>query len=138
MRWTDLNFRPEARVLRQFALLWLVFFIGFGTFQWMARGNTNAGMILGGIGCVLGGLGLALPGAIRWLYAVCMAVSFPIGWLLSQVMLAVLFYIIIMPIALLFRLRGRDLLQRKRLPEHKSLWLPKSLPQDVRSYFRQY
>ena len=138
MRWTDLNFRPEPKVLRQFALLWLVFFIGFGTFQWLARGNTNIGTILGAIGGVLGILGLIRPDAIRWLYIVCMAVSFPIGWLLSQVMLAVLFYAIITPIALLFRLRGRDLLQRKRDPDQKSLWLPKSLPQDVRSYFRQY
>jgi multisubunit Na+/H+ antiporter MnhG subunit len=138
MRWTDLNFRPEAKVLRQFALLWLVFFSGIGIFQWLARGHAGVGMTLGAIGCVLGILGLIWPKALCWLYVSCMAASFPIGWLLSQVMLAVLFYVIITPIALLFRLRGRDLLQRRRDPNRKSLWLPKSLPHDVRSYFRQY
>ena len=138
MLWKDLNFRPEPRLLRQFAMLWLIFFNGLGTFQWLVRGNARAGLLLVVIGCLGGILGLIRPAAVRWLYAAGMAVSYPIGWLLSHLMLAVLFYGMITPIALLFRLRGRDLLQRRHVPNQKSLWLPKALPQDMRSYFRQY
>ena len=137
MRWTDLNLRPEARMLRQFALLWLLFFAGIGAFQWLARGNAGMGLTLAAIGGIAGLPGLIAPRSIRWLYVACMIVSFPIGWVVSQAMLAILFYVIITPMALLFRLRGRDLLLR-RAAGQKSLWLPKSLPQDVRSYFRQY
>ena len=137
MRWTDLNLRPEARMLRQFALLWLLFFAGIGAFQWLSRGNSGVAWMLAAIGGMAGLPGLIAPRSIRWLYVACMVVSFPIGWVVSQAMLAILFYVIITPMALLFRLRGRDLLLR-RAAGQKSLWLSKSLPQDVRSYFRQY
>ena len=55
-----------------------------------------------------------------------------------QVLLLIMFYGIITPVALLFRARGRDLLCRKPTPERQSLWQPKTLPSDVRRYLRQY
>ena len=53
-------------------------------------------------------------------------------------MLLVMYYGVITPVALLFRIQGRDLLRRKRLPSETTFWAPKQTPQDVRSYFRQY
>jgi hypothetical protein len=53
-------------------------------------------------------------------------------------MLFVMFYGVITPVALVFRLRGRDLLRRRPEPGATTFWLPKDTPQDVRSYFRQY
>jgi hypothetical protein len=52
--------------------------------------------------------------------------------------LLLLFYGLITPVALFFRVRGRDPLRRKGAPAATTFWLPKDTPQDVRSYFRQY
>jgi len=49
-----------------------------------------------------------------------------------------MYYGIITPVALFFRIRGRDLLRRKPTAAPTSFWLPKETPEDVRSYFRQY
>jgi hypothetical protein len=53
-------------------------------------------------------------------------------------MLAVMYYGIITPLAVWFRLRGRDLLARKPAPNRASFWAPKHTPSDMRAYFRQY
>jgi len=64
--------------------------------------------------------------------------AFPIGWVISQIMLLLMFYVVLTPVAWIFRLRGRDMLQRKPAPARASYWVPKESPTDLRRYFRQY
>lgn len=138
MTWSDLPLHPTTKVLRQFAAAWLVFFLALGAYQYLARGHAPLGLALMGAALVIGLPGLIWPRAVRWLFVGWMVVAFPIGWLISLLMLLIMFYGLITPVALLFRLRGRDLLGRKSPPAGNSFWLPKHTPQDVRSYFRQY
>jgi saxitoxin biosynthesis operon SxtJ-like protein len=138
MKWSDIQFKPRNRIVRQFAAAWLVFLLACGAHQWIARGHHKTALVLGALGVGFGGLGLAVPPAIRWLYVSCMIVAFPIGWVLSQVLLAVMFYCVITPVAVFFRLRGRDLLGRKPGPERASFWTARTQPEDLRRYFRQY
>jgi hypothetical protein len=137
MTLTDIQLRPARRVLRQFAVAFFVFGIGWGVVLWV-RGYHRTAAILAGAGFVIGLAGLIAPSTIRWLFVGCMVLAFPIGWLISQVALALVFYLLITPIALFFRLRGRDALQLKRPLADASLWKPKTQPDDIRRYFRQY
>ena len=129
---------PNARALRQFSAAWLIFFSAFGAHQYFVRGHHRVGIASIIAALIFGILGLAKPAAVRWLFITSTTLAFPIGWLLSQIMLALMFYLVLTPIALIFRLTGRDVLQRKFDPTRKSYWLPKQTPRDVRSYFRQY
>jgi len=138
MTWSDIPFKPTAKALRQFAAAWLVFFLAFGAHQYWVRKHTSVGLGLMILALAIGPLGLTKPAAVRWLFVGWMVLAFPIGWLISALMLLVMFYGILTPVALFFRLRGRDLLQRKPAPEATTFWVPKETPQDVRSYFRQY
>ena len=138
MKWSDVPFQPTEKALRQFAIAWLVFFLSFGAHQYLARGHRPLGLAVGLLAVCVGGLGLVKPGALRWLFVSWMVLAFPIGWLMSQLILLMMFYVIITPVALLFRLRGRDLLLRRPTPGLASFWRPKETPRDVQSYFRQY
>jgi hypothetical protein len=138
MKWTDLPLHPRSRDLRQFSAGWLVFFVAWGAHRWLGHGPRALGVALCLLGVVVGGLGLFKPGAVRWLFLSWMVLVFPIGWLVSQVVLAVMFYGIITPVALLFRLGRRDLLCRKPALDRPSYWTPKTTPEDVRRYLRQY
>jgi hypothetical protein len=138
MTFADIPLRPTSRALRQFAAAWLVFFLAFGAHQYLVRKHTSAGLFLMALALAVGLLGLIKPGAVRWVFVVWMVAAFPIGWLISLLMLLVMYYGIITPVAVFFRLRGRDLLGRKPAPTAATFWLPKQAPQDVRSYFRQY
>jgi len=138
MKWSDLPVNPTARALRQFAGAWLIFFLAVGAHRYLARGQHQLGIAVGVMAVVVGVAGLIKPAAVRRLFVGATVLAFPIGWVVSQLMLALMFYGIITPLALFFRLRGRDLLARKPAPNRPSFWLPKQTPEDVRSYFRQY
>jgi hypothetical protein len=138
MKWSDIQFKPPANIVRQFAGGWLVFIGALGAHQWLARGHERVGQMMIAAALVIGLLGLIKPAAIRWLFVAAMVVAFPIGWVVSHLLLAIMFYLVLTPVALFFRLRGRDLLHRKRSPGQASFWKEKITPQEARSYFLQY
>jgi hypothetical protein len=138
MKFSDLPLNPDQKALRQFAAAWLIFFSVIGAHQYLNRGHHGVGLSIGIMAVVFGMIGLSKPAALRWLFVTWMVLAFPIGWVVSQVMLLLMFYGIVTPVALVFRLRGRDLLGRKRASNRATWWTPKPSPQDVRSYFRQY
>ena len=137
MKWSDIPFCPTARVLRQFAGAWLIFFGGAAALQGLFRSRPVVGIILAVLAVVVGALGLIRPVTIRWIFVGMMVLSFPIGWLIAQVMLAVLFFGIFTPVGLIFRLKRRDLLCL-RPSDKPTYWQVKQTPTDVNSYFRQF
>src|SRR5687768_8935989 len=104
MRWSDIPFDPSPRMLRQFAGLWIVFFGGLACWHGFVRGNTTVALVLGALAVTLGPLGLVLPRALRPVFVGWMILVLPIGWVVSHVLLAVLFYGLFTPLALVFRL----------------------------------
>jgi hypothetical protein len=138
MKWSDLPLKPSARVLRQFAAAWLTLFLAVGVYRYIARGQHQVGIAVGVMAVLVGLAGLIRPAAVRWLFVGATVLAFPIGWVVSQIMLAIMFYGIITPLALLFRIRGRDLLALKPGPSRSSFWTPKQTPGDMGRYFRQY
>ncbi len=138
MRWADLPLRPSAKVLRQFAGAWLAFGLALGLYEWLARGHHRLGPILCLLAVGVGVSGLIRPGLVRWLFIAATVAAFPLGWLVSQAVLLFLFFAVITPFSLWFRLRGRDPLGRRRQPDRPSFWVPKQQPRDISRYFRQY
>jgi hypothetical protein len=138
MTWSEIPFRPATKALRQFAAGWLLFFLALGVHQYLVRHHPRAGLALIGLAVVIGAAGLVKPSLVRWIFVGWMVLAFPIGWIISEVMLLLMFYGVMTPAAVLFRVRGRDLLRRKPEPGATTFWMPKPTPQDLRSYFRQY
>jgi hypothetical protein len=138
MRWSDIQFDPPRKTLRQFAALWLVCFGGMALWQALVRERAGLASILAVLALTIGLLGLARPEWMRRIYVGWMILAFPIGWTVSQVMLAVMFFGLFTPLGLVFRLLGRDPLHRTRRPELESYWAPKPAPTDLRRYFKQF
>jgi len=74
----------------------------------------------------------------RYLYVGLTLLTFPIGFILSHVLLAIVFYLVITPVGLVMRLLGRDPLQRKFNREASTYWVDHAEPKSVEEYFRQY
>jgi hypothetical protein len=134
---TTLDLHPTDRMLRQFAGAWLLVFSGLAANQWLMRGHARTAIALVGIALVIGVAGLLRPRLVRWLFVAATVLAFPIGWVVSQVMLVVLFIGVVTPVALLFKVQRRDRLARKRSAQ-SSYWKPKTAMDDVRRYLRQY
>jgi len=138
MTWSDLPRNPNARTLRQFAATWLVFFLACGAHQGLIKGRPGLGLAIALLAVVVGLVGLRWPLAVRWVFVGWMMLAFPIGWTLSLVMLLLMYFFVLTPVALFFRLIRRDALARRLDAGAASYWVEKETPSDSRRYFRQY
>lgn len=143
----QLNLRPDVKQLRQFGLIALgAFAVIGGVILWrgglfgLDLGSAARPMayVLWALGVVSAGFSLVLPKANRPLFVVLALVAYPIGLVVSHVVLALLFFGILTPVALVFRLIGRDPLERRFEPERESYWVDVPEVSDTESYFRQF
>jgi hypothetical protein len=134
----DINWKPSPRMLRQFAVAAL---FGFGlvgglvAWKW---DNLDVARWLWAAGAVICVLGLIAPRSVLPVYILLTAAAFPVGLVISHVILLIMFFGLFTPIALAFRLFGRDLLQRSIEPESASYWSLRSDPLPPRRYYNQY
>ena len=125
------------KTLRQFAVVAIVFFGGLACLEGYGRDRWSVAYMLGGLAITVGLLGLVRPQAIRPLFLGLTAVTYPIGWVVSKVLLVTIFYGMFMPLALFFKVIKRDALARRPQPYKETYWLPKQAPRGIHSYFRQ-
>ncbi|MGF1581199.1 MAG: SxtJ family membrane protein [Gemmataceae bacterium] len=138
MNWIDIPFHPEKTFLRQFGLLCVGMFGLFATWQALFRGNVFVAIVFGTIAAVFGIVSVVAPSFLRFVFVGWMVLVFPVGWIVSRVLLGVIFYGVITPVSLFFRLVGRDALCRKQESGQQTYWTTRRQTEDVKRYLRQY
>lgn len=143
----ELNLRPDARTLRQFGwialggfgLLALLAWNGWLAFAYLGEASrASVALALAALAAVSGLFSLVFPKANLPIYLGLTIAAFPIGFVLSYVIMGTLFYVVIAPIGLLMRLFGHDPMDRRFRPDAKSYWMD-ARPQRPRdSYFKQF
>lgn len=78
------------------------------------RGRMLRAEIIGGIGGVLLICGLAYPPLLKWPSALWWRFSRALGYVNARILLTILFSLVLVPLSILWRLTGRDPLQRRR------------------------
>jgi hypothetical protein len=86
------------------------------------------------------GIGLAAPKALKPVYLAWMSVATVLGFLASQLILTLFFFVVITPIGLLARLSGKDFLSLKLDRQAPSYWLRREPhpPKSPADYERQF
>lgn len=143
----QINFKPDERTLRQFGFIalfgfgllgllaykeWLIFAVGLGALR------EPIAYALFGLGALSLVFSLVYPKANGPIYVGLSVIAFPIGFVLSYVLMGVLFFLIIAPIALLLRALGKDPMHRKYDRAAASYWQKVEDRRDQESYFRQF
>ena len=136
MKLMEINWQPGERQLRQFGLLCLVLFPLLG--WWWGGGRLPAITIPGGVGLLLAAVGILRPIWLRPLFVALCLLAWPIGLIVGELALLLVYYGVITPLGLLRRACGRDGLERGLDREAASYWQPKRRPNDRRSYGRQW
>jgi hypothetical protein len=128
---------PDTAELRRFALSMV---IGFGVLGGIAV-LRHRGIVPLATGLWIAGLVLAVaalvPGLGRCVYLGVYVVSGAIGFLVSNVLLTLVYYLLFTPIGLVLRLVGKDPL-RLRARAANSHWQPHGTREDERAYYRRY
>lgn len=138
MALVDINWNPPPKDLRIFAVLQLIFFAVVAAVTYQRTGAAGTATAIVAISAVVLVVGSLKPTWLRWVYVVWMAAVFPIGFVVSHVLMAAVFYLVVTPIGLIMRIMGRDPMHRKFDPEARTYWQPRKPPQGNRSYFRQF
>jgi len=128
---------PERKQLRQFAGIWFPAFCAL--IGWLVGKKTGhwGAVQLGWAICGMQALaGLIYPAAIRPVFVGLILLTFPIGWVVSHVLLGAIFYLLVTPIGLILRMTGHDPLQLKP-PAGGSLWKTPVGKTDPASYLHQ-
>jgi len=133
----EIQWNPERKQLRQFAAIWFPAFCAL--VGWMVGKKTGqwAGVEIAWIACAAVAVaGSFYPPLIRPVFVGLILATFPLGWVVSHVLLGAIFYGIVTPIGLILRLTGHDPLQLRR-PAGNSLWKTPVGKTDPASYLRQ-
>ena len=138
MAMIEIDKNPAPRTLRQFAGLFLVAFGVIGYLVLRRTESLNAALVIWGVAALVALVGLIRPRAIRLVYLGMIYLAFPIGWVVSHVLLALVLYLLFTPIGWALRLFGRDPLERSFDREAGSYWTVHEQPASMDRYFRQF
>jgi len=91
-------------------------------FLWRQRAPGLRLGLAGGGGLLLLA-GTLFPARLRTAYLAWMALALALGWVMSRVMLTIVFIVVLTPLALLARLSGKRFLAMERDPSASSYWV---------------
>jgi hypothetical protein len=141
----DVSWKPTDPQLRQFGWIalaglplagWL-----FGGKPWPLAESTQMQRVvlaaLAGLGIIAATLASLRPQALRWPFLGATLLALPLGLVIGELILAIIYFLLFLPVSLVFRLLGRDALERGIDRSAKTYWQPKAPPPGHESYFRQ-
>lgn len=135
-----IDFNPPDDQLCQFGAVALGGFTLIGVVLTQQFGlPTSVGHIALALAAVMGLLGaMELTAPIKPVFIGMMILAWPIGMVISLVLLSLIYYGMFTPFAVFFRLTGRDKLQRKLEPAAESYWCVREKQRSPSSYLRLY
>jgi hypothetical protein len=143
----EINLRPDDKTLRQFGFIAFAGFGGVAALAWFevlifSFGLGDARPIVAGgfagLGVISLLLSLVYPKANLPIYVGLTIISYPIGFVVSYVIMGTLFYLLITPVGIFFKITGRDTMKRRFEPEAASYWIPVERQRSRESYFKQF
>ena len=134
----EVNRNPGKGELNWFGLIFLAFFGLVGALVWFKAGrHVTARWIWIGAGAITL-LYYAVPPLRRLLYLAWMYAAYPIGWVMSHLVLGIVFYLVFTPIGLIMRLLGKDPMHRKFREDGGGYWREHDPHRQPGRYFRQF
>ena len=113
--------KATSRDLRKFGLTIGGVFLALGAWFYLRHKPWWPWFIWSGTPLAL--LGAIAPRSLKWIYVGWMAMAMVLGAIVSTILLTLLFYVVVTPVALAARLAGKDFLNRKLEPTKSSYWI---------------
>lgn len=114
------NIKNEKSEFRKFGIIIGLFLLVISGFLFWKGNETFEIMLASGL--VLCVLGFTIPIALKPIYWVWMALATILGWIMTRVILGVLFYLVITPIGMLSRRSRNKFLDLKWREARNSYW----------------
>ena len=131
------HIKSDKKELRKFGLtVGIALLIFGGVVFWLGKEYYRYPLFIG-LGLIL--LGALLPAVLKPLQKVWMAIAVIIGWFMSRVILILLYYLVLTPIALIAKLFGKQFLDLKWDGSQSTYWNYRDQqPADKSGYEKQF
>jgi hypothetical protein len=114
------NIKESKKDLRKFGLTVGIVLLAIASLlYWKGKENYTAFGIIGGFLVVVS---ILFPIILRPLNKIWMTLAILMGWIMTRVILIVIFFIVLTPLGLIARLIGKDFLDLKIDKEKNSYW----------------
>lgn len=134
----EINYHPSNKQLRIFGITLAVFAFLVGTLVYHRSNSLPWSIVVTAIIFTIAAIGLLLPRFMRLVYVTWMVCVFPIGWLISHTVMALVYYLLFTPIGFLRRTFFGDPLTRKLDRTADSYWHELEPTENKQTYFRQF
>lgn len=135
----EVNTDPSSRQLRQFGVLWFAFLGFLGAVAWFKGDLTRTAVVLWVLAIVVPAIGWLSPRFMRLVFVAMSYAAFPVGFVVSHVVLALVYYGVLTPIGLLMRIFGYDSMRRRFDADVDSYWIERDPSgTEPKRYFRQF
>jgi hypothetical protein len=132
-----LNTQPSRRQLIQFGVAWATFFLLAALFAaW--RSALVSPWLLAVIAILPPLMGWIFPSFLRILYIGLAVITFPIGLVVSHLILAALYYLVLSPIGLILRGVKLGFFPKRPDPSSPTYWVSRTKTRTRNDYFKPY
>lgn len=130
----DTSNRTEQR---KFGLVMAAAVVVVSLVHWLIRGHYAVWMLYVAAAFLLPGL--LYPPVLRPIFVVWIKFALALNWVMTRLLLSIVFFGMITPLRWFFALIGKDTLDRARDPNAQTYWQDaEEQPTDPKRYFRQY
>ncbi len=139
MSLVEIDWNPKSKQLQSFGKIALVASAVISLLLYLLKGVAIQWvLIIFAFGFIIFIISMISLKLTKMIYLGMILVTLPIGWVVSFILLAIFYYLLLAPLGLIFRLMGRDPLCRKFDPKAKSYWLSRQPPKGPEQYFHQF
>jgi len=135
----EINRNPTRRQLNQFGFIWLGFLVLFGAIARFKLDAPNLALGLWVAALVVPVVGWLIPSVMRAVFLGMSYAAWPIGFVVSHVILALVYYLVFTPVGLAMRIFGYDPMKRGFDEDVSSYWVTRDpAAAEPKRYFRQF
>ena len=132
---TNQHFNGQKRKqLRQFGLMVGGILVLIGLWKLYQGKHETARLILWSVGVALMVTGAIVPKLLTPVYWIWMKLALLLGWVNTRLLLGIIFFVIITPMAVVMKVFGRDALNRKIDKDAGSYWIPRPPIASIKEY----
>jgi len=134
----EINRNPSRSDLRTFGLLLPLFGAVFALSLWWRSGSFRLAAIVGGTVLTISAVYWIVAPLRRSIYVGWLHAVFPIGWTISHIVMAAIYYLVMTPVGLAVRSLKGDPLAREFDASARTYWQPRKTERDAASYLREF
>ena len=131
------NIKSGNKEIRKFAVSVGIVIGLVGIFLWWRDKDYSHYFVIISVAMIV--LGLAVPVVLKPIQKLWMALAIVLGWVMTRIILCVLYYLVVTPIGVIGRLFGKEFLDIKFRKKTDSYWIEKEVTIfEKEKYEKQY